>query len=56
MSVSQGKHISQSVLVIILAHDDSRLGVWIDFGQAGDVNKQAIVNADESGVDDLENE
>lgn len=53
MSVSQGEHVSQSVLVVIFAHDDSRFRIGVDFGQASDVNEKAIVNADESGIDDL---
>lgn len=54
MSVSQGEHVSQSVLVVVFAHDDSGFRVGVDFGQASDVNEKAVVNADESGIDDLE--
>lgn len=39
--------------MVVLAHDDSRLGLGVHFGQAGDVDEQSVVNTDEARVDDL---
>lgn len=50
---AQGKDVLESIFVVVFTHDNPWFSIGMRFRQAGNVYEEAVVDTDESSIDDL---